>query len=262
VRLTLRTTATAARPAHLARGSASECNAHYRRQVERGARHLLVCVDRPTGLGHDSDAPAASGAVGQAGAAVDSIDDMRVLLRGLPLDGITATVLVELPGAALLASLWCLVAEERVTGGRCRFEVALRPPCLAEAPYPTADGHGEPLSALLGAVCAPAGVPVRAASPGELAAPCGPPPVSSGAIVAAQAERLAKLRAWRCEDRVDLALAALRVSAADPGDRRTRDALGDALAAGASFGEVSGVLRTAWGAAHRASAVVGAGLGK
>jgi methylmalonyl-CoA mutase N-terminal domain/subunit len=261
VRLTLRTAATAVRPAHLARGSASECNAHYRRQVERGKRHLLVCADRPTGLGHDSDAPAASGGVGQAGAAVDSIDDMRVLLRGLPLDGITATVLTGLPGAALLASLWCLVAQERTGGGRCRLEVALRPPECGGPPGPTADGYGAPLSALLGAVCTPAGVRVRAASPAELAAPCGPAPASSGAIAAAQAERLAKLRAWRCEDRVDRALAALRVSAADPGNRRTRDALGDALAAGASFGEVSGVLRTAWGGAHRASAAGGAGRG-
>ncbi|MFG2637836.1 methylmalonyl-CoA mutase family protein [Streptomyces sp. NPDC048362] len=254
MRLGLRTSATAATPAFLARGSACECNAHYRQQVERGARHLLVGVDRPTGLGHDSDDPAARGAVGQAGAAIDSVDDMRVLLRGLALDRVTATLLVDLPGAAPLASLWCLVMEERAGGARCRLRIALRPPDPTRMPGPPAERYAERLTALLHAVCTPAGVPVRPAGPHDLAEPWPPRSCSPRTIEAAQAERLAKLRAWRCEDRLDAALTVLRASAAHPADARAPGALRAALAAGATLGEVSGVLRAAWGAPRRTPA--------
>ncbi|MFZ4240951.1 methylmalonyl-CoA mutase family protein [Streptomyces murinus] len=255
--LATRTTATAGPLAYPARGSAGDCNAHLSRQVERGARHLLICADRPTGLGMDSDDPAVRGSVGRCGGAVDSIDDMRVLLRGLPLDEITATLLAEPPGAALLVVLWALVAQERGVGGQCRVEVLLRP-----SPGPAADGYDAPSMSLLTAVCAPAGIPVRAASPGELRQggqfprtgwdmeSYGPDLSPLGVIEVAQAERLAKLRAWRCEDRLDVALAALRDAAGRPADMWLRAALGDALAAGATLAEVSGVLDAARRAAR------------
>ncbi|WP_394426234.1 methylmalonyl-CoA mutase family protein [Streptomyces sp. SGAir0957] len=60
-----------------------------------------------------------------------------------------------------------------------------------------------------------------------------------------QGERLAKLRAWRCGDRVDAALTALRTTAAGPDN--VLHPMKTALSAGATLGEVCSVLREVWG---------------
>ncbi|MEU7030845.1 methylmalonyl-CoA mutase family protein [Streptomyces sp. NPDC046275] len=81
----------------------------------------------------------------------------------------------------------------------------------------------------------------------------GPPGDCAGgraALALRQAERLAKLRAWRCHERVGAALILLGRSARGPGE----DVLGpmcEALEAGASVGEVSAVLRAHWGGDRR-----------
>ncbi|MGW4733085.1 methylmalonyl-CoA mutase family protein, partial [Streptomyces shenzhenensis] len=64
-------------------------------------------------------------------------------------------------------------------------------------------------------------------------------------IEARQAERLAKLRAWRCQERVDQALRSLREAAA--GEANVLYPMKQALAAGGTIGEVCGVLREVWG---------------
>ncbi|WP_405834373.1 methylmalonyl-CoA mutase family protein [Streptomyces sp. NBC_01176] len=93
-------------------GTAGESNAYYRRLVARGTTELSVVFDLPTQLGVDSDAPVASGEVGRAGVAVDSIDDMRVLFTGIPLDRVSTSMAVGAPAAVLLL-LYQLVAEEQ-----------------------------------------------------------------------------------------------------------------------------------------------------
>ncbi|MGW0681436.1 methylmalonyl-CoA mutase family protein [Streptomyces sp. NPDC002767] len=93
-------------------GTAGESNAYYRRLVARGTTELSVVFDLPTQLGLDSDAPVASGEVGRAGVAVDSIDDMRVLFTGIPLDRVSTSMAVGAPAAVLLL-LYQLVAEEQ-----------------------------------------------------------------------------------------------------------------------------------------------------
>ncbi|UQX02648.1 methylmalonyl-CoA mutase family protein [Streptomyces sp. RerS4] len=99
-------------------GTAVESNARYRRLIEGGGTGLSVAFDLPTQMGHDSDAPLAAGEVGKVGVAVDSLDDMRVLLDGIPLDRVSTSMTINAP-AALLLLMYQLVAEERgVAGGQ------------------------------------------------------------------------------------------------------------------------------------------------
>ncbi|MFF4487047.1 methylmalonyl-CoA mutase [Streptomyces sp. NPDC001544] len=93
-------------------GTAAESNARYRRLIEHGTTGLSVAFDLPTQMGHDSDAPLAHGEVGKVGVAVDSIDDMRVLFGGIPLDQVSTSMTINAP-AALLLLLYQLVAEEQ-----------------------------------------------------------------------------------------------------------------------------------------------------
>ncbi|MFD3519529.1 methylmalonyl-CoA mutase [Streptomyces sp. NPDC058653] len=97
-------------------GTAVESNARYRRLIEHGTTGLSVAFDLPTQMGHDSDAPIASGEVGKVGVAIDSIDDMRILFDGIPLDQVSTSMTINAP-AALLLLLYQLVAEEQGVPG-------------------------------------------------------------------------------------------------------------------------------------------------
>jgi methylmalonyl-CoA mutase N-terminal domain/subunit len=93
-------------------GTAAESNARYRRLIAHGTTGLSVAFDLPTQMGHDSDAPLAHGEVGKVGVAVDSVEDMRVLFGGIPLDQVSTSMTINAP-AALLLLLYQLVAEEQ-----------------------------------------------------------------------------------------------------------------------------------------------------
>ncbi|MFH8607810.1 methylmalonyl-CoA mutase [Streptomyces sp. NPDC018029] len=93
-------------------GTAAESNARYRQLIEHGTTGLSVAFDLPTQMGHDSDAPIASGEVGKVGVAVDSVEDMRVLFGGIPLDKVSTSMTINAPAAPLLL-LYQLVAEEQ-----------------------------------------------------------------------------------------------------------------------------------------------------
>ncbi|WP_326728147.1 methylmalonyl-CoA mutase family protein [Streptomyces phaeochromogenes] len=93
-------------------GTASESNARYKQLIANGTTGLSVAFDLPTQMGHDSDAPIAHGEVGKVGVAIDSIDDMRVLFAGIPLDQVSTSMTINAP-AALLLLLYQLVAEEQ-----------------------------------------------------------------------------------------------------------------------------------------------------
>ncbi|MFF1559158.1 methylmalonyl-CoA mutase [Streptomyces sp. NPDC058279] len=92
-------------------GTAAESNARYRALIEGGGTGLSVAFDLPTQMGHDSDAPLAHGEVGKVGVAVDSVEDMRLLFRGIPLDRVSTSMTINAP-AALLLLMYQLVAEE------------------------------------------------------------------------------------------------------------------------------------------------------
>ncbi|MDT0347239.1 acyl-CoA mutase large subunit family protein [Streptomyces litchfieldiae] len=93
-------------------GTAAESNARYKELIAHGTMGLSVAFDLPTQMGHDSDAPIAHGEVGKVGVAIDSIDDMRVLFDGIPLDRVSTSMTINAP-AALLLLLYQLVAEEQ-----------------------------------------------------------------------------------------------------------------------------------------------------
>ncbi|MEU0985511.1 methylmalonyl-CoA mutase family protein [Streptomyces sp. NPDC005953] len=93
-------------------GTAAESNARYRQLIAHGTTGLSVAFDLPTQMGHDSDAEIAHGEVGKVGVAVDSIDDVRALFDGIPLDRVSTSMTINAP-AALLLLLYQLVGEER-----------------------------------------------------------------------------------------------------------------------------------------------------
>ncbi|CAB4696975.1 MAG: methylmalonyl-CoA mutase [Actinobacteria bacterium] len=96
--------------------SAEESNARYRYLLERGQTGLSVAFDLPTQLGLDSDDPLALGEVGRTGVAIDTLDDMRTLLSGIPLDKVSTSMTINAPAAVLLL-MYELVAEEQGVPG-------------------------------------------------------------------------------------------------------------------------------------------------
>ena len=104
-------------------GSAEETNARFRYLLERGQTGLSVAFDLPTQLGYDSDDPHSLGEVGCTGVAIDSLADMELLFREIPLDEVSTSMTINAP-AALLLLLYELVAEEQgVPGERLRGTV-------------------------------------------------------------------------------------------------------------------------------------------
>ncbi|MFG2650102.1 methylmalonyl-CoA mutase [Streptomyces sp. NPDC048436] len=93
-------------------GTAVESNARYKQLIAHGTAGLSVAFDLPTQMGHDSDAPLAHGEVGKVGVAIDSVDDMRVLFGGIPLDKVSTSMTINAP-AALLLLMYQLVGEEQ-----------------------------------------------------------------------------------------------------------------------------------------------------
>jgi methylmalonyl-CoA mutase N-terminal domain/subunit len=94
--------------------TAADSNQRYHQLIEAGTTGLSVAFDLPTQMGYDSDAPPARGEVGKVGVAIDSIDDMRLLLDGIPLDSVSTSMTINAPAAVLLL-LYQLVAEEQGT---------------------------------------------------------------------------------------------------------------------------------------------------
>lgn len=92
--------------------SAAESNQRYRYLLSQGTTGLSVAFDLPTQIGYDSDSAVARGEVGRVGVAIDSIEDMRRLFEGIPLDRVTTSMTINAT-AAILLSLYLAVAEEQ-----------------------------------------------------------------------------------------------------------------------------------------------------
>ncbi|MFO7653744.1 MAG: methylmalonyl-CoA mutase [Candidatus Krumholzibacteriia bacterium] len=90
--------------------TAEESNAFYRRNLAAGQKGLSVAFDLATHRGYDSDHPRVIGDVGKAGVAIDSILDMEVLFRGIPLDEISVSMTMN--GAVLPVMAFYIVAAE------------------------------------------------------------------------------------------------------------------------------------------------------
>ena len=97
-------------------GTAAESNRRYHQLIDHGTTGLSVAFDLPTQMGYDSDAPLAHGEVGKVGVAIDSLDDMRVLFDGIPLDKVSTSMTINAP-AALLMLMYQLVGEDQGVDG-------------------------------------------------------------------------------------------------------------------------------------------------
>ena len=92
--------------------TAEESNAFYRKNLENGQMGLSIAFDLATHRGYDSDNPRVSGDVGMAGVAIDSILDMRVLFKDIPLDKMSVSMTMN--GAVIpIMALYIVAAEEQ-----------------------------------------------------------------------------------------------------------------------------------------------------
>ena len=92
--------------------TAEESNAFYRRNLEAGQTGLSVAFDLATHRGYDSDHPRVIGDVGKAGVAIDSVEDMKILFDGIPLDKMSVSMTMN--GAALpVMAMYVVAAEEQ-----------------------------------------------------------------------------------------------------------------------------------------------------
>jgi methylmalonyl-CoA mutase N-terminal domain/subunit len=93
-------------------GTAAETNRRFRLLLDAGQTGLSVAFDLPTQMGIDSDSPRALGEVGRVGVAIDTVDDMHVLLDQIPLDRVSTSMTINATASTLLA-MYIVVAEER-----------------------------------------------------------------------------------------------------------------------------------------------------
>ncbi len=90
--------------------TAEESNAFYRRNLAAGQQGVSVAFDLATHRGYDSDHPRVIGDVGKAGVAIDSVEDMKILFDGIPLDQVTVSMTMNGAVIPILASF--IVAGE------------------------------------------------------------------------------------------------------------------------------------------------------
>ena len=91
-------------------GSVVETNARFRHLLAAGQDGLSVAFDMPTLMGLDSDSPRARGEIGHCGVAIDSVEDMKELFSGIPLNDTSVSMTINGPAQAIFAFL--LVAAE------------------------------------------------------------------------------------------------------------------------------------------------------
>jgi methylmalonyl-CoA mutase N-terminal domain/subunit len=92
-------------------GTAEATNKRFKYLLEAGQTGLSCAFDLPTQMGLDSDHPKADGEVGKVGVAIDSIDDMKMLFHGIPLDSVTTSMTINSTAAVLLL-MYQIEAEE------------------------------------------------------------------------------------------------------------------------------------------------------
>ena len=93
-------------------GSAAETNQRFQYLLKAGQTGLSVAFDLPTQMGYDSDAPKAQAEVGRVGVAIDSLADMELLLKDIPLAEVSTSMTINATASTLLL-LYQLVAEKQ-----------------------------------------------------------------------------------------------------------------------------------------------------
>ncbi len=102
-------------------GTAEDTNERFRYLLNKGMRGLSIAFDLPTQLGYDSDDPLAEGSVGRVGVAVDTLADMEIIFRDIPLDRVSTSMTINAPATVLLAMYIAIgeqqgVAPQKLTG--------------------------------------------------------------------------------------------------------------------------------------------------
>ena len=97
-------------------GTAEATNERFKFLLAAGQTGLSCAFDLPTQMGYDADHPRAEGEVGKVGVAISSLDDMRLLLAGLPLNEVTTSMTINSTASTLLL-LYQLVADEQGVDG-------------------------------------------------------------------------------------------------------------------------------------------------
>lgn len=104
-------------------GTAKETNERFRYLLEEGQNGLSVAFDLPTQIGYDSDDEMALGEVGKVGVAIDSIEDMELLLDQIPLDSVSTSMTINAPASILLAMYIAVGKNQGVAEGKLRGTV-------------------------------------------------------------------------------------------------------------------------------------------
>ncbi len=110
--------------------TAEESNAFYRRNLAAGQKGLSVAFDLATHRGYDSDHPRVTGDVGKAGVAIDTIDDMKILFDGIPLDKMSVSMTMN--GAVIPILAFFIVAGEEQGVAQARLDGTIQNDILKE----------------------------------------------------------------------------------------------------------------------------------
>ncbi|MEL7276766.1 MAG: methylmalonyl-CoA mutase [Pseudomonadota bacterium] len=110
--------------------TAEESNAFYRRNLAAGQKGVSVAFDLATHRGYDSDHPRVEGDVGKAGVAIDSVEDMKILFDGIPLD--TMSVSMTMNGAVIPILANFIVAGEEQGVDRAKLTGTIQNDILKE----------------------------------------------------------------------------------------------------------------------------------
>ena len=98
--------------------SAEESNRRFRYLLEHGQTGLSIAFDLPTQIGYDSDHQLATGEVGKVGVPIDTLQDMEVLLEGIPLDKVSTSMTINATASILLAMYIAVGKRQGVEPGR------------------------------------------------------------------------------------------------------------------------------------------------
>ncbi len=110
--------------------TAEESNAFYRRNLAAGQKGLSVAFDLATHRGYDSDHPRVVGDVGKAGVAIDTIDDMKILFDGIPLDQMSVSMTMN--GAVIPILAFFIVAGEEQGVSQAQLDGTIQNDILKE----------------------------------------------------------------------------------------------------------------------------------
>ena len=93
-------------------GTAEESNRRYRYLLEQGQTGLSIAFHLPTQIGYESDHPLARGEVGKVGVAIDTLEDMEILFKDIPLDKVSTSMTIN-STAPVLLSMYIAVAKKQ-----------------------------------------------------------------------------------------------------------------------------------------------------